>query len=194
MTLAHNNPNMSLEEFFQFAESDPEHRYEYIDGQIHMMAGGTPDHSIISNNVGRILGNALRRGPCRVYNSDVYIQLNEQDCVCPDVSVSCDRRDRGAQKTIQYPCLIVGVLSPGTKIRDRGLKADLDQNIPTVQEILLIDTQVMRIQLYRHEADYWTIRTLLPGSSVELTSVPVNFPVEEAYEKTSFDDEYPEEV
>lgn len=194
MALAHNNPNMSLEEFLQLAESDPTHRYEYIGGQIHMMTGGSPDHSIISNNIGRILGNALRRGPCRVYNSDVYIQLNGQDCVCPDVSVSCDRRDRGAKKTIQYPCLIVEVLSPGTKIRDRGLKAELYQHIPIVQEILLVDTQAMRIQLYRREEGYWTIRAFSPNNNVELTSIPLSFSIEEAYEKTSFDDDYPEEA
>jgi Uma2 family endonuclease len=194
MALAHNNSGMSLEEFLQFAENDPEHRYEYIDGQIHMMTGGSPDHSLICNNVGRILGNALRRGPCRVYNSDVYIKLNEQDCVCPDVFVSCDQRDRGAKKTIQYPCLIVEVLSPHTKIRDRGLKAELYQNIPTVQEILLIDTQIMRIQLYRREEGYWTFRNFSFNSTLELTSVPVSFPVAEAYEKTSFDEDYPEEA
>jgi Uma2 family endonuclease len=192
MALAHNDANMSLEEFLQFAESDPDHRYEYIDGQIHMMTGGSPDHSLISSNIGRILGNALRRGPCRVYNSAVYIQFNGQDCICPDVSVSCDRRDRAAKKTIQYPCLIVEVLSPGTKVRDRGLKAELYQNIPSVQEILLVDTQIMRIQLYRREEGYWTLRAFPANNKIELTSIPVSFSVVEAYEKTSFDDEYPE--
>jgi Uma2 family endonuclease len=194
MALAHNNSGMSLEEFLQFAEADPEHRYEYIDGQIHMMTGGSPDHSLICNTIGRILGNALRRGPCRVYNSDVYLQLNEQDCICPDVSVSCDQRDRGSQKTIQYPCLIVEVLSPGTRVRDRGLKAELYQNIPTVQEILLVDTQVMRIQIYHREEGYWTIRTFSSRHTIELASIPVRFSVEEVYEKTSFDDEHSEEL
>lgn len=62
--------------------------------------------------------------------------------------MSCDRRDQHTTKAIRYPCLIVEVLSPGTKARDRGIKADLYQNITTVQEILFVDTQIMRIQLY----------------------------------------------
>jgi Uma2 family endonuclease len=182
---------ISLEEFFALVESDPEHRYELIDGHPYMMTGGSPDHSIISTNLGRILGNALRKRPCVVYNSDVSVQLSQDNsCVCPDVSVSCDRRDRHAKKAIQYPSVVVEVLSPGTKIRDRGLKAELYQNVPTVQEILLVDTQVMRIQRYRREADYWTMRNFTHDHTVELTSLNVQFSLVEVYEKTTFDESF----
>ena len=57
---------ISLEGFFALVESDPEHRYEYIDGYPYMMTGGTPDHSIIGANMNRILG--------------------EQRTLCPDTS------------------------------------------------------------------------------------------------------------
>lgn len=189
MALAHNGgSNMSLEEFLAMAESDPLHRYEYLGGQIYMITGGSPDHSLISNNIGRILGNALRKTPCRVYNSDVYIQMNDEDCICPDVSVSCDTRERGAQKTIRYPGVIVEVLSPATRTRDRGLKADLSQNIPSVQELMLVDTQFIRVQLYRREEGCWNIRNVGLDDSVELTSINVQIPVAGIYEKTSFDE------
>ncbi len=185
---------ISLEAFFALVESDPEHRYELIDGYPSMMTGGSPDHSIIGNNLGRILGNSLRRRPCIVYNSDVYVQLSQENtCICPDVSVSCDRRDRYATKTIQYPSVVVEVLSPGTRVRDRGLKAELYQSISTVQEILLVDTQVMRIQLYRRETEYWTIRNFTHNDTIELTSLGIQFSVIEVYEKTTFDESFAEE-
>lgn len=41
---------ITLEEFFALLESDPEHRYELIDGYPYMMTGGSPDHSIIGAN------------------------------------------------------------------------------------------------------------------------------------------------
>jgi hypothetical protein len=61
MTIQHgeHKERISLEEFFALLESDPEHRYEYIDGYARMMAGGTPDHSIIGTNMNRILGEQL---------------------------------------------------------------------------------------------------------------------------------------
>jgi Uma2 family endonuclease len=185
---------MSLEQFSSLVESDPEHRYEYIDGYAYMITGGTPDHSIIGANMNRILGEQLRRHPCIVYNSDVYIELtDETNCLCPDVAVSCDRRDRHATKVIRYPCVVVEVLSPGTKARDRGIKADLYQNIPTIQEILFIDTQVMRVQLYRRKTDYWIMRNFTQDDTVELTSLNIHFSIAEVYEKTTFDDTFTDE-
>jgi Uma2 family endonuclease len=182
---------ISLEEFFALLERDPEHRYEYIDGYAYMMTGGTPDHSIIGANMNRILGEQLRKRPCIVYNSDVYIELSDKtNCLCPDASVSCDRRDRHAVKVIHYPCVVAEVLSSGTKARDRGIKSELYQNIPTVQEILFIDTQVMRIQLYRRETEYWTMRNFTQSDTLELTSLDVHIPVAEVYEKTTFDNTF----
>ncbi len=183
--------SMSLEEFYALLESDPEHRYEYIESYAYMMTGGTPDHSIIGANLTGILGGRLRKRSCLVYNLGVYIELaDEANCLCPDASVSCDRRDFHAKKVIHYPRVIAEVLSPGTKARDRGIKSELYQNIPTVQEILFIDTQVMRIQLYRRETDYWTIRSFTQEATIELTSLAVEFPVAEVYEKTTFDNTF----
>jgi Uma2 family endonuclease len=193
MAIQHNEPQerISLEEFFALVESDPEHRYELIDGYPSMMIGGLPDHSIIGLNVASILRGLLRQRPCIAYNSDVYIALDgEENCLCPDASVSCDRRDYHATKVIRYPCVVAEVLSPTTKVRDRGLKADLYQNMPSVQEILFIDTQVMRVQLYRRETDYWTMRNFTQNDTIELTSLGVHFSVAEVYEKTTFDDSF----
>jgi Uma2 family endonuclease len=183
---------ISLEEFFALLERDPDNRYELIGGYPYMMTGGAPDHSIIGLNVGSILREQLRHRPCIAYSSDVYIELDgEENCLCPDASVSCDHRDRHATKAIRYPCLIVEVLSSGTKARDRGIKADLYQNILTVQEILFVDTQIMRIQLYRRETDYWTMHNFTHNDdTIKLTSLGVQFTLAEAYEKTTFDDSF----
>jgi Uma2 family endonuclease len=196
MAMQHNEhqERISLEEFFALIESDPEHRYEFIDGYPYKMTGGSPDHSIIGLNVAGILRELLRKRSCIAYNSDVYIELNgEENCLCPDASVSCDRRDRHATKVIHYPCVIAEVLSPDTKAHDRGIKADLYQNISTVQEILFIDTQVMRVQLYRRETNYWTMHNFTHDDAVELTSLGVQLSVAELYEKTTFDDSFVEE-
>src|ERR1700694_1350265 len=39
----------SREEYFAFLERAPEHRYEYLDGYIYTMTGGSPDHFIIGS-------------------------------------------------------------------------------------------------------------------------------------------------
>lgn len=187
---------MRLEEFFTLLERDPEHRYELIDGYPSLMTGGSPDHSIIGANVTGIFREQLRKQPCIAYNSDVYLQLDgEENCLCPDASVSCDRRDRHATKVIRYPCIVVEILSPGTQARDRGIKADLYQGMPSVQEILFVDTKVKRVQLYRREADYWIMRNFTHDDNrIELPYLGLSFSVAEVYEKTTFDESFAEEV
>ena len=106
---------MSLEEYLALVEQDPEHAYEYLDGRVYMMTGGSPDHSIIGSNLNGLLQAFLRGRRCIVYNSDVYVQLSEHYRVCPDVTVSCDPRDRGAQEVIRHPSLVAEVLSPPPK-------------------------------------------------------------------------------
>ncbi len=85
------NERMSLEEYLTLVEQDGEHAYEYLDGRVYMMTGGSPDHSIIGSNLNGLLQAFLRGRRCIVYTSDVYVQLSEQYRVCPDVTVSCDR-------------------------------------------------------------------------------------------------------
>src|SRR5258708_39423967 len=120
-----------------------------MEGDPSMMTEGSPDHAIMGIIVAIILRGLLRKRPCIAYNSDVYIALDgEENCLCPDASVSCDRRDHHATKVIRYPCVVAELLSPSTKVRDRGLKADLYQNMSSVQEILFIDTKVVRGQLF----------------------------------------------
>ncbi len=46
---------MTVEEYFQPEESDPDTRYEYIDGHVYAIAGGTANHHTIKSNIQRIL-------------------------------------------------------------------------------------------------------------------------------------------
>lgn len=192
MAIQHNTPGerVSLEEYAAILERDPEHRYEYLDGDIYMMTGGSPDHSIIGGNVIRILGNLLQGRRCIVYNSDVYVELAENSTVCPDVTVSCDPRDRGAKDAIHYPSVVVEVLSPTTEARDRGKKSLLYRSSETIQEYLIVNTDAPIIELFRREKnDFWTLYTLRQNDTVELTSLTIHFPVTDAYQNTSFVDE-----
>lgn len=177
---------VSLEAYFAMLEKDPEHRYEYLDGIIYMMTGSSPDHSIIDSNMGRILGNLLQGRRCIVYNSDLYVALAENYRVCPDVTVSCDPRDRGAEDAIRYPSLVVEVLSPGTEARDRGKKSLAYRASQTIQEYLLISSDAPIIELFRREKNnFWSLYTLRLEDTVELTSLNIRFSVAAAYENTS---------
>ncbi|HEY1354313.1 MAG TPA: Uma2 family endonuclease [Ktedonobacteraceae bacterium] len=184
------NEKVSLEAYFAILEKDPEHGYEYLNGRVYMMTGGSPDHSIIGSNTNGILKNLLKGRRCIVYNSDIYFQVSGTYRVCPDVAVSCDSRDRGAQDAIRYPSLVVGVLSPTTEARDRGEKSLAYRANPGIQEYLLINSAYPIIELFRREKHgFWALYTLGMQDSVELTSMGVRFSVAEVYQDTSLMEE-----
>lgn len=189
MAIEHSSHNerTSFEEYLVLVEQDSEHAYEYLDGRVYMMTGGSPDHSIISSNLNALLQTFLRGRRCIVYNSDVYVQLSEHYRVCPDVTVSCDIRDRGALEVIRYPSLVAEVLSPSTEARDRGQKSLHYRACPSIQEYLLISSEFPLVEIFRREKQgFWSLYTLGLSDSIELHSLGLRFLVTDVYQNTSF--------
>jgi Uma2 family endonuclease len=188
-------PTMSVEEYFELEENHPDTRYEYLDGYVYMMSGGSANHATISGNIFAILRSLLRGGPCRAYNSDMKVRVSEDRYLHPDVTVSCDPRDRGTADLIQSPRLVVEVLSPSTEARDRGRKLQCYLACPSVEEYLLVDARSMRIERYRKEQKKWIYDAFEAEDEVEITTLGVRFPVADAYEGVIFEkeenDKYP---
>lgn len=182
-------PAMSVEAYFELEENNPDVRYEYLNGDVYMMAGGSANHATISGNIYAILKGFLRGGPCRAYNSDMKVRVSEKYYFHPDVTVSCDSHDRGAADLIQSPRLVVEVLSPSTEVRDRGRKLQSYLACPSIEEYLLIDSRSVRIERYRREQKKCIYDAFEADNEVELASLGVRFPVADAYEDVIFEKE-----
>jgi Uma2 family endonuclease len=176
---------MSVEDYLLLDNMSKTVKYEYIDGTLRMLAGGSPDHSIIAGNLITLLNNALRKTPCIVYTSDVYLQLSASQYVHSDVTVSCDERDKEQKNIIQYPRLLVEVLSPSTEAIDKGDKLDAYLEYPTLQEYILVGSKKKTIEVYHRDNDIWTSRIYKSGSTIHLKSIELQLSLEDVYEKTS---------
>ena len=184
---------MSVEDYLTLDRTSVEARYEYIDGYVSMLAGATADHSSISINLTSLLHSLLRSSHCRVYNSDLKVRLSQKRYVYPDASVSCDQRDRGSSDTVQFPRLIVEVLSSSTEAYDRGRKFAYYRACPTIQEYVLIDTQRQAVEVYRRQSDtLWALHPFGPGDQVELASLSLSFPITALYEDVILPEDIPD--
>ncbi len=174
---------MNVKEFFKLRESDPDHRYEYIDGEVYMMAGGTVRHSRVGANLVSILDRLLDDSPCVVYNSDACFQVSEERYVCPDVTVSCDPRDSDETseeeelKTVQHPRFVAEVHSPSTSRFDLADKLAFYQEHLSMQEFSFISARVPKVHLYRRESG----DRLSINDEVELNSLGVSLSVASLY-------------
>ena len=182
-------PKLTPEEYFVWEEQQLL-RHEYLNGEIYAMSGGTQNHGRIASNIIFIVKGHLRGGGCQVGNSDCRVNIVEtKDYVYPDVSVTCDERDRTAIQAIQYPCLIVEVLSPSTASYDRGDKFRLYRRNPSLQDYVLVDAEKIAIDLYRkNERGNWEIFNYQSGDNIELRSIDLSFPIESVYEDIVFEE------
>src|SRR2546421_10781891 len=102
---------MTVDELRELERTNPDAKYEYIDGQVYLMSGGSLAHSRISTNTVRTLEDALGNQPCYVYNSDASVRVSETLYPYPDASVSCDPGDRPTIEQIEVhtPRVVVEV-------------------------------------------------------------------------------------
>ena len=182
-------PKLTPEEYFVWEEKQL-FRHEYLNGEVYAMSGGTQNHGRIASNIIFIVKGHLRGGGCQVGNSDCRVNILEtKDHVYPDVSVTCDERDITAIQAIQYPCLIVEVLSSSTASYDRGDKFRLYRRNPSLQDYVLVDAEKIAIDLYRkNDRGNWEIFNYQSGDNIELRSIDLSFPIESVYEDIVFEE------
>ncbi len=177
------------EEYFAWEEKQLE-KYELIDGRVYAMSGGTQNHSAIKLNVVSIIRAYLRGKPCRVFNSDLKVNiLHTSNYTYPDLSVTCDERDREHSLYITYPCLIVEVLSETTEAYDRGKKFEKYRRNPHLVDYVLVSSDEIGIDIYhKNEAGDWVILNYRTGDRVEFKSIDLSVVIEQVYEEIIFDE------
>jgi len=184
MVAAEERHRIGLEEWRDLAlHSDV--KYEYSDGWVYAMAGGTADHSTVALNLTHDLFDALGDGLCRVYNSDMAVRLAPTEYRFPDASVTCDARDSGSVTEIVFPRLLVEVLSDSTEREDRTTKARLYRGCPTVEEYAFITTRFRAVEVYRRAGELWTAEIYLPGDTAVLSTIGVRIPVNALYRRSA---------
>lgn len=180
---------MSAEEYLLW-EPTQEQRYEYWDGEVVAMSGGTRNHNRVSLNFSKLLDDALADRSCEVYIVDVKVQVEPgQKYFYPDVVVTCDQRDRNPQ-LIQFPCLIIEVLSPSTEAADRGKKFAQYRQSPTLQEYVLVQVAQPLVEIFRrNQQGQWVLSEYNLNDRLRLESVDVEIAIADLYRQVQFETE-----
>jgi Uma2 family endonuclease len=175
---------ISLDEFLAWEREQPE-RYEYSQGTITMMTGGSAAHVTIAMNIAFALRDALRGTGCRPFSSDMKVIANGT-ARYPDVSVVC-RPIADTDDRITEPVVIIEVLSPSTERTDRGRKKFDYFAAASLRQYAIVEQDERRIDLYtRAEAD-WTNQVVTGASVLTLSSIGVELPLDVIYEETELD-------
>jgi Uma2 family endonuclease len=151
-------------------------RHEFVRGEVFAMAGAGERHVTVAGNVYVALRQHLAGSPCRTFITDMKLRVEAADAFFyPDVMVTCSARDAGDPLVKREPVLLVEVLSPATAAFDRGDKFAAYRSLDSLREVLLVDPDLRRCDLFRRQAvdggEAWVLHPSAPGEGVELVSV-----------------------
>lgn len=178
--------HLSIDDYLQ-GELDSDLRHEYIDGQVHAMAGAGERHNLIAGNLFSTLHQHSRGTPCRPFIADMKLYIeNSNRFYYPDILLACEPDD-DHEYYKQHPCLLVEVLSDSTEAIDRREKLHAYQAIPSLKEYVLIAQNKAQIETYRRASDHWQYILLNQTDDIlHLECLGVDIPLPDVYEDVKF--------
>lgn len=184
MTLPQPISVMSEDEYLT-GEQESTVRHEYVNGQVYGMAGASDKHNLIAVNASSLL-NAQLPDYCEIFMADMKVRIQTKGDLIfyyPDVMVSWAENDQATYYREQ-PCLSIEVLSFSTARQDRFEKFLSYQQIPTLQEYLLLEQEYREAILFRRE-NAWQPEVYREGT-FHLNSVDVDISIDALYRRVRF--------
>ena len=168
-----------------------EARYEYYFGEVIAMSGGSHNHSLISMNIGREVGNSLKGTPCYTLNPDMRVKTATGVYTHPDATVVCGEPqfDDGRNDVLLNPSVIFEVLSPSTEDYDRGKKLLHYRSIPSLKAYLLVSQDLARVECFSRNLDRsgWLLTEVFGVESVlQIPSLGIELRLSDAYDRVVF--------
>jgi Uma2 family endonuclease len=163
-------------------------RWQLFNGVPRAMAPANGTNAVIQNEVGRLVGNHLyehRPGCVALGNPGVTPKIDsEEHFRIPDIGVTCTPVPRGAA-AIAEPLLLIEILSPSNAMQT-WQNVWAYTTIPSVQEILVIRTTLIGVQLLRRTSDgTWPeVPLAVDAGDITLESVGFRVPLTALYTGT----------
>ena len=181
-------PKLTVAEYItQEQESDT--KYEYYNGEIFALAGGSINHGLLCGNIYSEIRSELRKkqSPCKPLTSEIKLNIKEKNSyVYPDTMVICGemKTSENDANSVSNPILIVEVLSKSTANYDRGDKFFLYKQISSLQEYVLIEQDKAQVDVFykKPESDLWRIsRYEGLNTKVKFQSIKIEIEMSELY-------------
>ena len=182
---------ISEAEYLAFADAQTE-KYEYRDGYVYAMSGGSVRHGTITVNLSTQLNLQLANRDCTVTSPDIRVHIASKHAYrYPDVTVFCGEPIyvQGRTDTISNPAVLVEVLSPSTALIDRNEKLTEYMQIASLGAYLLAWQNEPKIGRYqRHESGEWLYREVSGlEAKIEVPSVGCTLSLSDVYRKVRWD-------
>ena len=158
---------MTIDEFVVWTQSQPNGRYELIDGKPVRLPAGRVSHVKTKSQVWLALREACRtaRIPSHALIDGPGVKISEGTAYEPDALVYCGAEVPDDTIFIEAPVIVVEVLSPSNRAHDAVTKLKGYFKVPSIQHYLIVDTDDRSV-LHHRRTDRGVIETqvLFAGS------------------------------
>lgn len=145
------------------ATPDDGNRYEILRGDLYVTPAPTPYHQRASKRLQRQLESYFEeRSLGEVFNAPIGLILTERDIAQPDLLVVADAGQISRRGIEGPPLLVVEVLSPSTRKRDQGVKAERYAELG-VQHFWIVDPDHKRLECHRLAGRRYQLRAEAQG-------------------------------
>jgi len=183
--LAAQERNLVSIDDYSDAELSSNRENEYIEGRVCAMAGASINHERICMNLAMHIGLHLKNSPCESLGADIKLKVAEK-FFYPDFMVDCALDEPKAYYT-ETPSIIIEVLSKSTRRMDETTKLMSYINMPSVQEYVLIEQDVVDIQVLRRSEGWLPMHYFL-GDDVKFESIDLSVSVGDIYARVQNED------
>jgi len=175
-------------------ESKAEFKSEFYNGEMFAMAGASPKHNRIKENLSIEIGSRLKGSPCRTYSADQRVKIDRTGLYTyPDFLIVCgrDEFDPEHKDNLSNPQVIFEILSESTESYDRGLKFLNYRRLESLREYVLVSQERKLVERYVRQPDETWVLTTFADPSVEFTlaTVPVRVPIADIYRGVEISEE-----
>lgn len=176
---------LTVEEYLKI-EQESNDKYEFHNGHIYPMAGGTINHGLICGNIFGEIRAKLKDGDCKTINSEIKLHIEKSNkYIYPDTMVICGNIETSEDlpNAVTNPILIVEVLSKSTADYDRGDKFFFYQQIASLKEYILIEQDKKQIDIYTRKKNLWkTSRVTALDKVLHISCLDIDILIEDIYQ------------
>jgi Uma2 family endonuclease len=176
---------MTIAEFDAFVDRRADDvDYELIDGTVFAMSNPTQPHERIASNIGSKLTAAMDQRGCDTFQGGMRVQHSVRrrgkNKYRPDVVVRCG--PMSVESFITDPVVAIEVLSPTTIDVDRGPKLKFYKTLPSIQHIVLVYQDEMRVEHYWRTDKVFELEVLKsPSDILRLATIEFEIALERVY-------------
>jgi Uma2 family endonuclease len=199
MGLAQPKPYYTIEDYLAIERTSDE-RYEFLDGEIYLMAGESGAHGDICTNLVREISFQLKGTACRIRSKDTKVRSGAEPQKArttkgmfsyPDLVVFCGELQHhdNFKDVVTNPAVVIEILSESTAEFDRGEKFVRYRNWnPTLTDYISVSQDKPFVEHFVRQLDgSWMLKEYRGfDAAFTIDSINCSLRFSEVYDRVEF--------